>query len=320
MEDTLDIPVAVREPLTEYKVGTDRPDTTDKKPPADEYVVKKEHKDGIMRIMDTIGEDPALTPEVRKSLEDFEERLIAYEIKAREKGKPVGIDYFANYKQGFKDKFVAIGGAAALAVLMPIVMHQLKDITYFDPETGEEKHIDPLYKPDGKNGSEVVKLRSQKPGVELTAEQQAIALQIGKLPDDPRIINSFFKYLRKLGLDETPQLASVGWGVMNLFGPRSLHRMADRAQNEGIMVDKKLVKFHYDEKYPELFQVYQDAIDAGVKKGLAGGYGAVEGVRGTGTLAQMAADGILMAHASQYSENYILGRTMITALTAKGAK
>ncbi len=282
--------------------------------PPQEYVVRPEHADGIARLMDTIGENAPLTPEQRKSLTNFEERLISYEKKAIEKGKPVGIDYFAKYKPGFKEKFVAAGGAAALAVLIPIVLKMQEGVTYIDQETGEEKQISLFYVPDGKKGSEVMKFQSQDPKVQLTEEQKQRASLLGKLPDDPRIIRGM-KALRKASLDEAPQALTVGWGdVMNVIGPRSLHRMADRLKTEKVNDEE----VRYDLQYPEIYKVFQDAIDANVTKGIASGYTAV--ARGEGTLQQAAADAILMLHGCQYSENYILGQTFVTALSGKGAK
>ncbi len=282
--------------------------------PPQEYIVRPEHTDGIPRLMDSLGENAPLTPEERKSLVNFEERLIQYEKKAIENGKPVGIDYFANYKPGFKEKFVAAGGAAALAVLIPIVLKMQEGVTYIDQETGEEKPISLFYTPDGKKGSEVLKFQSMDPSKQLSEEQKQRASLLGKLPDDPRIIKGM-KALRKASLDEAPQALTVGWGgVMNVIGPRSLHRMADRLKTEKV----NGVEVRYDLQYPEIYQVFEEAMEANVTKGIASGYTAV--ARGQSTFAQAAADAILMRHASQYSENFILGQTLVTALSGKGAK
>ena len=78
----------------------------------------------------------------------------------------------------------------------------------------------------GGTGFEALKLRTMRPDADQwLAEQTELAAQYEKtfkLADDPRI-TSIGCPLRKLSIDELPQLINVIRGDMSLVGPRMIH-------------------------------------------------------------------------------------------------
>lgn len=65
----------------------------------------------------------------------------------------------------------------------------------------------------------VIKFRSMRPDIELTPEQEERFKVEYKLADDPRI-SGVGRWIRRLSIDEIPQLLNVLGGSMTLVGPR----------------------------------------------------------------------------------------------------
>ena len=114
-----------------------------------------------------------------------------------------------------------------------------------------------------------------------------------KLKNDPRVTR-IGNYLRKLSLDELPQVWNVLLGEMSLVGPRPI-------------VEKEV------KKYGQVFKQY-----ISVKPGITGLW-QVSGRNDIGYDQRVQLDLFYVRHWSPWMDLYILGRTVITLICGKGA-
>jgi lipopolysaccharide/colanic/teichoic acid biosynthesis glycosyltransferase len=244
-----------------------------------------------IRLTDNLS-PASMSEEQIRELVQFEDMLIHFAEEARKNGQPVGLDYFMQYKPKFSEKAIGIAGSVGMAFLIPIV----KRVT-------DKLGGDPVYKPDGETGGDVMKLTTMDKNILLTQEEKDEIKLKGKSANDPRIIQPLGGLLRKTSLDELPQVASVGT-LTNVIGPHNLRRMITRAEEDGLSV-----------AHPETHAIYKEAVEKGVKKGIAGGY--LVAARGGTPEAQYVADGILMAHMSAAAAPWIIQQSVKTVLSGK---
>lgn len=116
-----------------------------------------------------------------------------------------------------------------------------------------------------------------------------------KLAHDPRLIPGVGPVLRRLSIDELPQLASVVSGAMSLVGPRPF-------------------PVYHLARFPEEFRLLRQRVRPGVT-----GLWQVT-VRSGGTLAeQQALDSYYIRNGSLWLDLYVLGRTLGAVVTGRGA-
>jgi lipopolysaccharide/colanic/teichoic acid biosynthesis glycosyltransferase len=114
-----------------------------------------------------------------------------------------------------------------------------------------------------------------------------------KLRNDPRVTH-VGRFLRRLSLDELPQMWNVLRGEMSVVGPRPI-------------VDDEV------EKYGESFRLY-----AGVKPGITGLW-QVSGRTDVGYEMRVRLDEFYVRHWSPWLDAYLLARTMVALLCRRGA-
>lgn len=110
-------------------------------------------------------------------------------------------------------------GLSGLVILSPIMLMVGLTIKGFSPGPVffRQKRVGHLGKEFYVLKFRTMHLTRRRPGRELALEQQAFVKQ----KDDPRVF-AFGKALRRLSLDELPQLFNILWGHMSLAGPRPL--------------------------------------------------------------------------------------------------
>lgn len=248
------------------------------------------------KLTDTIGENSTISPESKAKLSQFEDMMIYLADEAKKNGQPVGIDYFIKYKPRFIDRAIGMAGAVGMAFMIPIVKRSTDKVG-----------AKPLYMPNGKTGSELPKLTTMDPNIQLTPEEQRKIAIEGKSSNDRRILGRLGRILRKTSLDELPQAASVSWGIMNTVGPRSVRRMVTRAENAGL-----------DKSHPEAHTLYKEAAKRGVRKGFLGGY--TMAARGENEETQYIADAILLKYMNAAAAPWIVRESIKNALLRRGAK
>jgi hypothetical protein len=274
-----------------------------------EYVVaEKETAPVVTRLMDSVGENSGLDQQTREKLQAFENQMILFAEQAKEKGEPVGMEYFANYKPKLVDRVVGIAGVVGLAVLVPLIKGYFKNRTVTNKETGEIEKLSPVYKPgkDSDGRSELLKITTMDTSIPITEEQQKEIDRLGKDAYNPQIIPEL-KILRKLSFDELPQAAAVNWGLMTAFGIHSSRKMEARAKAAG-----------FDKLYPEAFGLYVDANKQKFLKGVFGGYTSV--ARGKKLPAQFMADAITLKYMNKEAEPWILQESVKNVVFRRGAK
>ena len=114
-----------------------------------------------------------------------------------------------------------------------------------------------------------------------------------KLRDDPRVTR-VGRFLRRLSLDELPQMWNVLCGDMSVVGPRPI-------------VDEEVAK------YGESFELY-----AGVKPGITGLW-QVSGRTDVGYEMRVRLDEFYVRHWSPWLDLYLLARTVVALLCRRGA-
>lgn len=225
-------------------------------------------------------------------------------LKVRNLGHTLGIEYANNLlvprNRALKRAMDILGGLVGLILFAPIILagailtglSSPGPVLYFQKRRGFR---DRQFR--------MPKIRTMVEGAEEQLEEQLDAdsdmnrdWQRGfKLRDDPRVVPYVGTLLRRLSLDELPQLVSVVKGEMSLVGPRPLP------------------DYHLEALSSRVRQ-----LRAEVRPGITGLW-QVSGRSSTGIVEQEARDEYYIRNWTVWLDLYLLGKTVGAVISGRGA-